>query len=96
MRLTIIHGRFEQFVTYTSEQMVGKLWKTAFVKEESPHRYMKAVSKRLRLYNKKVRYDTADNFLSDLEDAGFVEIEWGYVEPKKTATQSTQDEQAGV
>jgi hypothetical protein len=78
IKLTTVHDRHpEQFKSETPEQMVGMLWKTAFVKETGPDTYMTEVARRVKMYNSHdVRTDTAQNFLLDMEAAGLVNIEW--------------------
>ena len=71
-------GTPETLQSDTAEQMVGYLWKRSFVHEATPDQYMKAVARRVELDSgKKLRTDTAANFLEDLADAGLVDIEWG-------------------
>jgi len=77
--VTTIHDdRPETFSAKTSEQLVGFLWKTAFMQESGPGEYMVEVARRVKLYNGcHVRTDTARHFLQDLFDAGLVYIDWG-------------------
>jgi len=65
------------FSSHTPEQMVGMLWKAAFVRNASPDAYMSEVARRVAEYSgETVRHDTATNFLADLSAAGLVSIEW--------------------
>jgi len=67
----------ETFETETPEQLVGLLWKTAFIRETSPDQYMVEVARRVKVWNgKTVRSDDAKTFLLDLAAAGFVHIDW--------------------
>jgi len=78
MQLTVTIGKPEQFTSDTAEQMVGLLWKTAFLRETSPGEYMAKVAQRVKVWNgSDVRFDTAGHFLADLEAAGMVRIEYG-------------------
>ena len=76
--LTTVHDtRPETFEGSTPEQIVGYLWKTAFLRETSPDEYMVEVARRVAIYNRHdVRTDTAVHFLLDLAAAGLVVINW--------------------
>lgn len=77
MKLEIVTGRKGHFESETPEQMVMFLWKVAWLRETTPAKYTKQVSRRVKIYNgKQVRFDTAQHFLEDLEAAGLVAIEW--------------------
>jgi len=61
--------------TGTAEQVVGYLWKAAFLRKTSPHRYMRAVARRVRLgHGRKVRTDTPTHFLHDLDSVAVIHI----------------------
>jgi hypothetical protein len=65
------------FRTLTAEQMVGRLWKDAFLTEASPGEYMRAVARRSgELGDRPPRTDTATHFLEDLEALEVVTIDW--------------------
>ena len=62
----------------TPEQVVGLLWKQAFIQEATPWEYMGAVAGSVKVYSgADVRTDTARHFLADLAAAHVLEVEWG-------------------
>ncbi len=70
-----IHTRDDVTFTGTPEQVVGFLWKTAFLRNTSPPKYMRAVARRVKLASgKRPRTDTAAHFLADLAEAGVITI----------------------
>lgn len=65
------------FTAETPEQLVGLLWKDAFIRESTPDQYMSAVARRVKLWNgHDVRDDDATLFLLDLESAGLIDVGW--------------------
>ena len=57
----------------TDKILIDSLYKTSWEQDISKKDYMKAVSRRCRLYNKsKIRYDNPENFINDLIFAGFL------------------------
>ena len=65
------------YTANTPEQIVGILWKNAFVQETTPGEYMKAVSRRIVLSNgTHTSTKNATKFLEDLELAGVIRIDW--------------------
>lgn len=87
MMVSIINGkplrvhvlsRGETYTSDTPEQMVGLLWKSAFVLNTSPGEYMKAVARRVKMYDgTQPRTHNARVFLADLASSGIIDIEWG-------------------
>ena len=62
----------------TPEQLVGLLWKRAFIRSTTPWTYMQDVSGSAMIQvGKRVRYDTAWHFLADLDAAKLITMDWG-------------------
>jgi len=60
----------EKFLAETCEQLVGLMWKAAFIEEAGPGEYMKAVAKRVKTQtNRTIRTDSADAFIIGLNSA---------------------------
>ena len=83
MRLTTRDhtGHREHYTARTSEQLVGMLWKAAFLTESSPGKYMQRVSARVALREtdqqiEPVRSDSARHFLEDLVSRELISIDW--------------------
>lgn len=58
----------------TYEQLVGKMWKAAFITEATPYEYMQAVSKRLAYQGLEIPTKSALEFISGLQQAGLVSL----------------------
>ena len=61
----------EKFLAETCEQLVGLMWKGAFIEEAGPGEYMEAVAKRVKTQTgRTIRFETANAFILGLCSAG--------------------------
>jgi len=66
------------FTETTPEQLVGRLWKHAYIRSATPWRYMQEVAVSAKVQTgHRVRHDTAAHFLRDLASAGLIAMDWG-------------------
>jgi hypothetical protein len=79
LRLTLLgDAGVVAFTATTPEQLVGRLWRHAYIREATPWQYMREVSNSVRVqFGHTVRTDTARHFIQDLEAAGLVIVDWG-------------------
>ena len=71
---TTCDGRL--FIAETPQQMVMFLWKSAWMQESGPHKYMTEVAKRAKLdKGVEIRSDSPEHFLADMALHGYIEVE---------------------
>ena len=78
LRLTIVEERGVTTYEGTPQQLVGRLWKHAYIRSATPWRYMREVAASAKVQTgHQVRYDTAEHFLRDLATAGLIALDQG-------------------
>ena len=68
--IEVVTNTGEKFLAETYEQLVGLMWKAAFIEEAGPGEYMEAVAKRVKTQTgRTIRIDSAGAFIIGLHSA---------------------------